>query len=96
MLIKVSKAIVSNYEKNIHEPNMDTVKFLAELFDCSVDYLMGRTNDRQETIFEGEKIPPELRELDVKMFSIVGNDLSEDELSEIKKFAEYIKSKRNN
>ena len=32
------------YEKNDREPNSETLIILADFFDCSVDYLVGRTN----------------------------------------------------
>lgn len=32
------------YEKNEREPNSETLILLADYYDCSVDYLVGRTN----------------------------------------------------
>ncbi|MBR1693580.1 MAG: helix-turn-helix transcriptional regulator [Lachnospiraceae bacterium] len=42
--LHVSKSTLSNYENNIHEPDLDTLVSLADFFDVSTDYLLGRTN----------------------------------------------------
>ncbi|MBQ7643189.1 MAG: helix-turn-helix transcriptional regulator [Clostridia bacterium] len=41
----LSKNIICEYEKGRSEPNIDTLIKLADLFDCSIDYLVGRTDD---------------------------------------------------
>ena len=42
--LMISKATVSHYEQGINKPNLDTIIKLAEIFDVSVDYLLGRTS----------------------------------------------------
>jgi transcriptional regulator with XRE-family HTH domain len=44
--LKVTVATVSNYEKDVHSPDLTTLVQLADLFDVSVDYLLQRTNCR--------------------------------------------------
>lgn len=41
-MIGVSEASVSLYETGKREPSNDTLKFLADLYGVSVDYLLGR------------------------------------------------------
>ena len=36
---------LSGYEKGVSEPDIDTLKALANLYETSVDYLVGNTND---------------------------------------------------
>ncbi|RXZ84300.1 XRE family transcriptional regulator [Paenibacillaceae bacterium] len=36
------KSTISQYENNINEPDIETIKKLADCFDVSVDYLLGR------------------------------------------------------
>ncbi|MBQ8897148.1 MAG: helix-turn-helix domain-containing protein [Clostridia bacterium] len=43
----VSQALLSHYEKGIREPGFDFLIRCAEYYDCSVDYILGRTNDRR-------------------------------------------------
>ncbi len=42
--LKVSTGTISNYEKGIHEPDLDTLCRLADFYDVSTDYLLGRTS----------------------------------------------------
>ena len=41
--LNVSVSTVSNYEVNRHTPDVDTLSKLADLYDVSVDYIIGRT-----------------------------------------------------
>lgn len=42
--LHISISTLSNYENNVHEPNLETLIQLADFFDVSTDYLLGRTN----------------------------------------------------
>jgi transcriptional regulator with XRE-family HTH domain len=44
--LNVTVATISNYEKDVHSPDLNTLVKLADLFDVSVDYLLQRTNCR--------------------------------------------------
>jgi len=49
-IIKVTKTTVSKYERNALEVNFETSKTLAELFNVTIDYLMGsNVNNIQST-----------------------------------------------
>lgn len=41
----ITRASLSHYENNRREPDYDTTVRIANLFNVSVDYLMGRTED---------------------------------------------------
>lgn len=41
--LNVTVATVSNYEKDIHAPDLDTLVRLADFYDVSTDYLLQRT-----------------------------------------------------
>lgn len=46
MKLNVSQKTISAYENGKNEPSIATLKQLAQLFDTSVDYLIGYTNIR--------------------------------------------------
>lgn len=46
-LLHVSSGTASNYEKGRHEPDFDTLVAIADLFEVSVDYILGRTDFKQ-------------------------------------------------
>ena len=47
--LHISQGTLSLYERGIVEPDMAILKKLADVFDCSVDYIIGRTNIRKAT-----------------------------------------------
>ncbi len=54
----IKEATISRYEHGRREPNLDTLLKLVDYFGCSVDYLLGRTRNKniEEIIEEPEKI----------------------------------------
>ena len=43
--IESTKGTISNYENKNKKPSLDMLIKIAEYFDVSIDYLVGRTND---------------------------------------------------
>ncbi len=41
--LKVSIGTISNYENNVHSPDLATLRRLADYFGVTADYLLGRT-----------------------------------------------------
>lgn len=50
--MNVSKQTVSNWENGNRTPDIETLSSLADLFSCSIDYLLGRTDERKAIICE--------------------------------------------
>lgn len=44
-LLGVNQTAVGKYERGELEPNIETLKKLADFFECSIDYLTGRADD---------------------------------------------------
>lgn len=49
-----------SYEKNEREPNSEILVMLANFFDCSVDYLIGRTSCKDTRICESNSMSDEI------------------------------------
>lgn len=45
-LLFVSTPMISNYEKSVYYPDAEKLVILADYFDVSVDYLLGRSTSR--------------------------------------------------
>jgi len=45
--IGITNSAFSNYEQGIRVPDLETLSKLAELYECSLDYLTGRTDIRE-------------------------------------------------
>lgn len=73
----ISNGQIRKWDKST--PGIDKVKLVADYFDVSVDYLLGRTDDKEiQTIAAHHD----------------GEDWTEEELEEIERFKEFIKLKR--
>ncbi len=53
----VSQALLSHYEKGIRECGLDFVIHIADYYNVSCDYLLGRTPDRQGATLTVEDLP---------------------------------------
>lgn len=47
--IGVSNVVLSRYETDERKPDYDTLQRIAEYFEVSIDYLLGRTNNSAST-----------------------------------------------
>lgn len=43
--IGISKAVLSNYERNYRDPDTNTLKKISEIYNVSTDFLLGRDED---------------------------------------------------
>lgn len=79
-IIGLTQQAIAKWENSKAEPDLATVARLAEYFDCSTDYLLGKTNIRKypHTIAAHHD----------------GDDYTEEELADIEKFKEFVKMKR--
>ena len=57
--LEVSQELISHYETGKSKPNIETLIRLADYFNCSTDYLLGRTNN-----------PSTVKDLDTKDIEI--------------------------
>lgn len=85
-LFNLSKQAISSYERRESQPDVETLRRLADYFQCSVDYLLGRTDD---------PTPPEKREAAVEdQAPHKGNDpmadLPEEARKSLLEFQEFI------
>lgn len=76
--IGVAKSTYSLYESGSREPNVNTIKKIADCLRVSADTLLGLTEESTTIAAHFD-----------------GNEYTEDELNEIRQFAEFVKNKRN-
>lgn len=76
--IGVAKSTYSLYESGNREPNVQTIKKIANVLDVSADELLGIDTEPVALAAHFE-----------------GDEYTEDELEEIRQFAEFVKNRRN-
>lgn len=77
--LNVTKASISGYENDTRSPDRETLVKIAEIFNVSTDYLLGRTDDK-------EKAP-------TLVAAHLDDDLTEEQLDEVKNFIDFIKQR---
>lgn len=60
-VLHVSVGTISNYENQAHLPDVEKLVELADFFNVSVDYLLGRTQTRLSPSAFNEEIAPGLK-----------------------------------
>ncbi|MHB8066219.1 MAG: helix-turn-helix domain-containing protein [Ruminiclostridium sp.] len=82
--LKLTRSALSLYELGKRDPDTDTLNLLADFFDISVDYLLGRTDVR---IIQKTKIKTKpLHNLDV-------STLTEEAVKQVEEYIEFVKQK---
>lgn len=79
---------IAMYESETRKPSMEVLLKLSEIFDCSIDYILGKSDIRN---------PEEIR--NIKHANAGGVDttgLDEEDLKELQAQADYMKWKRQN
>lgn len=73
---------ISNYENEVSSPDMDMLKEIASFFNVSTDYLLCKTNNRNENVSN----------VDVAFYNQHGI-ITEEQKKEIENFIAFIKSR---
>lgn len=87
--VGISRAALAKYEKNSREPDFKTMKHIAEFFDVSIDYLLGRQqkneividikemleDTKRKATWGGEELDEEQRELLKTIFGPIRDQL---------------------
>lgn len=81
-LLSVTKGTISKYENGNLQPSNEALKFLADFFNVTTDFLLGRTDIKNP--YEPNTIAAHHD----------GEEWTEEELKDIEKFKEFVKSRR--
>ena len=88
-IIGVSSQAIGLYENEKRDIPTNYLKELSKFFDVSIDYLLGKTDKRNNDI--------DLSDIRIAQYGgIDTNGLSEEDIEEIKKQVEYMRWKRRN
>lgn len=84
----LSRSAISMYEIEASEPDFDTIRRIADYFDVSLDYLMGRDTNLSEPL----SIPPALEGIPLAFHEGL-KDLKQEDLEAVAKFIDFLKNK---
>ncbi len=87
-LLGISRARYSHYENERSEPDTETLQKLADIFNTSTDYLLGRTDNPYITKVAGKEVKLSAEELkvfeEIKKHPTLFHDLATDPEKKVK------------
>ena len=101
-MLMLSKSAYSQYENDKRKPDYQTLIALADFFDVSTDYLLGRTVEPKLISHEDGNNPEKLQEASISEFAILKNikdegftlEEIEDILADVLALAKKMKQKK--
>ncbi|MBV4431517.1 helix-turn-helix domain-containing protein [Clostridium tyrobutyricum] len=99
--IGISKSGYGYYEQGRSMPDPEMLLKLAKYFKVSVDYLLGNSDNKNtpnSDITPAEKISKLVKDNKIETLAahFDGEDLTDDDVEDIKKFIEFVVQKRKN
>lgn len=85
----ISRASLAKYETNKNEPDLDTIRKIANFFDVSIDYLLDNTTSKNQSVdikealedknkratWGGKELTDEQREKLKRIFAVIRDEL---------------------
>ncbi|HLR58863.1 MAG TPA: helix-turn-helix transcriptional regulator [Pseudogracilibacillus sp.] len=89
----ISNGTLSGYERNYRDPDTDILNRMAELYEVSVDWLLGINNTKDNQISDEDYIDEELQDFidNVKVWYKEEPETKEERLRMMKKMFEVFK-----
>lgn len=94
-VLKVHRATVGKYETNERSPDKETLQLLADYFNVSIDYLLGRTDIRNayESPKDSSTVIEEVDDKLLRDIAKIYKNLSPEEQKELARYAKYLKTR---
>ncbi len=89
--INTSRSNIANYENDKNMPSIEILNKLSEIFNCSTDYLLGKTDVRNP----GQKIDDVLNEAMIGMSKKDYENLTDTQKKQIRDFAIFVKGQKS-
>lgn len=83
--LNVGKSTISQYETDTNMPDPEMILKIANFFNVSTDYLLGRSDKRKETL-DDEPTPQEIEEIFQNQVMYQGVPMTEEEKESVKDF----------
>lgn len=93
-IVGVAESTISLYENEKREPDLATLSRIADYFNVTVDYLLGRSSDPERDEKPPLRIPDEYKDLPIAFYE-GAKGLTQDDIDDVVKFMEFLKKKNS-
>ena len=90
-ILNCSQTLISKWEKNEREPDIEVLKKLSKLFNCSIDYLLDNEDEKKSNSVELD-LKEYFTEKQIELIAIV-KQLNNDDIIRVIGYAEALKQK---
>lgn len=90
--IGINRVTLSNLESGTRYPTLDHLQRLSKFFDCSFDYILGKSNDRKEKVQIVEISNAGVTKLQMEFLKKI-EDLNVKDIEQVFDYIDFIKSK---
>lgn len=90
--VGITNAVLSNYERDYRDPDTETLKKLADLYDVSTDFLLGRTENSSPMNMDEEEFKKAISDPELKRWYSELPNSNEEDLQKLRKMWEIIKN----
>lgn len=90
----LNHSAIDNWKSGKAKPSADALSKLADYFDVSVDYLLGRTDDPSPYPNQNLNIPQDIANVQFAFFEGDKDELTQEDIDDIAKYVRYMREKR--
>ncbi|HJF30800.1 MAG TPA: helix-turn-helix domain-containing protein [Sporosarcina psychrophila] len=90
--VGITNAVLSNYERDYRDPDTETLKKLADLYNVSTDFLLGRTENSSPMNKDEEAFQKAISDPDLKRWYSELPNSDEEDLQKLRKMWDIIKN----
>lgn len=80
-----AKSTIAMYEKGDRKPSLEVIVKLSQIFDCTIDYLLGRSNYRNEDDFFGTHLEETKQFIEFDLPKEFSEDVIDDFIKRVEK-----------
>lgn len=92
--IGFNQTVIGKYERGDLEPNLETLKKLSVIFECSIDYIIGHSDDFGNVTIQ-QKSPSSLTPEEQKLLENY-RSLPREERSQASEYVQFLAHRRGN
>lgn len=90
----ITKSAVSKYENGVNTPESKLLQKIADYFEVSTDYLLGRSDERNYTLNSSKLNEPKKLSPKIETIAAHLDDLDDEQIDEVNNFIGYLKSRK--